>query len=192
MLILLRRFAIALLFCLPAGAQTWFSNVTKNPAVTSCTVGWTTAVPTIAHIEYGLAAGSYAKSTADSAAYFRTKSQTISGLTPSTKYHFRIAASDSSRDWIRSLDYTCTTGTTTSQHSVRLNWYASNSSGVTAYNVYRTTISGGYYALLGSASSLTYTDNGVQPGTTYYYVVAALNGAGQQSPYSSQVRAAVP
>jgi fibronectin type 3 domain-containing protein len=187
----LSKLAILLVLCLPACAQTWFSNITKSSTTTSCTIGWTTAVPTIAHIDYGLAAGSYTKSSANSTQYWRSKTLTISGLTSGKTYHFRVVASDTSKDWVNSLDYTCTTAGTTA-HSVQLNWNASSSSGVSGYRIYRSTISGGYYALLSSPSGPSFTDTSVQSGSTYYYVVAALNGAGQQSPYSNQVTAAVP
>ena len=186
------KFAIVLFLCLPACAQTWFTNVTKSPTTNSCSIGWTTAVPTIAHIEYGLAAGSYTKSSANSTQYWRSKTATISGLTAGTTYHLRIVAADSSNDWIKSLDYTCTTTKTAAQHSVKLNWQASSSTGVTGYRVYRSTISGGYYALLASAAGLTYTDTPVQSGTTYYYVVSAINSAGQHSTYSNQTKAVIP
>jgi len=186
------RLAILLVLCLPACAQTWFSNISKSSTTTSCTIGWTTAVPTIAHLDYGLAAGSYTKSTANSNQYWRTKTQMISGLTPGKTYHFRVVASDTSQDWVNSLDYTCTTTGTTTSHSVQLNWNASTSSGVSGYRVYRSTVSGGYYALIGSPSGPGFTDTAVQSGATYYYVVAALNSSGKQSPYSNQVTAAIP
>ena len=186
------KLAIVLFLCLPACAPTWISNVTKSPTTNSCAIGWSTAVPTIAHIQYGLAAGSYTKSTANSTQYWRSKTTTISGLTAGTTYHFRIIAADTTNDWLTSLDYTCTTNKTTAQHSVKLNWQASSSTGVAGYRVYRSTISGGYYALLASPGSLYYTDNGVQSGATYYYVVKAVNSAGQLSTYSNQARAVIP
>jgi large repetitive protein len=116
----------------------------------------------------------------------------ISGLTPGTTYHFRVVAADTTQDWNTSLDYTCTTLKTTTGRSVQLNWNASGSTGVSGYRVFRSTVSGGYYALVANPTGLTYTDNTVQSGATYYYVVAALNGTGQQSPYSNQVKAMVP
>lgn len=189
----LPRFAVTLLLSLPVCAQTWFSNLAQSPTTSSCTVTWTTAVPTTAHINYGLAAGSYIKYTANTAQYSRTATQTISGLTAGTTYHFKIVASDTTHSWATSKDYACTTNkVTTAQHSVHLNWNPSSSTGVTSYNIYRSTISGGYYGLLSSATALGFTDTTVQSGTTYYYVVAALNGAGQQSPFSNQVKAVIP
>lgn len=192
MLHLICRFSAVLFLCLPVCAQTWFSNVTQSPTTSSCNISWTTAVPTTAHINYGFAAGSYPKYTANTAQYSRTTTQVISGLTPGTTYHFKIVASDTTHSWATSMDYSCATTKTTAQHSVQLNWRASSSTGVTGYKVYRSTVSGGYYALLSSAIGLNFTDAAVQSGTTYYYVVAALNGAGQQSPYSNQVTAIVP
>ena len=186
------RFAIVLLLSLPGCAQTWFSNVTKGPTANSCTIRWTTAVPTVAHINYGTILGSYPQYTGNTTQYLASAAQTISGLTPGITYHFKIVASDATHAWATSPDYTCTTTTSTAQHSVQLNWLASNSTGVTGYKIYRSTISGGYYALMASSSSLTYKDTTVQSGATYYYVVAATNSAGQQSSYSNQVKAVVP
>ena len=104
------KFIIVLFLCLPACAQTtWFSNVTKKPTTNSCAIGWTTAVPTIAHIQYGLTAGSYTKSNANSTSYVRTKTETISGLQPRKTYHFKIVAHDTSGLWAQSLDLSCTT-----------------------------------------------------------------------------------
>lgn len=79
------------------------------------------------------------------------------------------------------------------QHTVALSWKASSSKNITSYNVYRSTISGGYYGLVGStAGSLSYRDDTVQAGTTYYYVTTAVNNQGEQSGYSNQVVATVP
>ncbi len=187
------KFTILLFLCLPACAQTWFSNVSKKPTTNSCAISWTTAVPTIAHIVYGTAAGSYPKRNADSAQYFRNKTETISGLNPGTTYHFKIVAGDSSKNWLQSLDYTCTTAKkTTASHSVKLNWNASDSSGVTSYEVYRSTVSGGYYGLLASVVSLSYTDQSVNSGTTYYYAVKAKNKSGLLSKFSNQATVLIP
>ncbi|HJT69596.1 MAG TPA: hypothetical protein VJ731_05325 [Terriglobales bacterium] len=188
------KFTVLLFLCLPACAQTWFTNVTIKPAANSCSIGWTTAVPTIAHVEYGTAAGSYTKTNADSANYWRSKTELISGLTPSTTYHFKIVASDTSKNWITSLDYTCRTAKsqTAGAHSVKLNWRASTSGGVTGYQVYRSTISGGYFGLLGSVSGLAYTDQSVQSGKTYFYALKSVNSAGALSSFSNQVQAVIP
>jgi hypothetical protein len=79
------------------------------------------------------------------------------------------------------------------QHTVTLTWKASSSTNVTSYEVYRSTISGGYYGLVGSAAeSLSYADRTVESGTTYYYVTTAVNAEGEQSAHSNQVTVVVP
>jgi hypothetical protein len=83
-------------------------------------------------------------------------------------------------------------GVTQASHSVSLSWLASTSS-VTGYNVYSSTVSGGPYAKLTSppVASTSYTDNSVQQGQTYYYVVTAVS-QNEESAYSVQVPAVVP
>jgi uncharacterized protein (DUF1800 family) len=50
--------------------------------------------------------------------------------------------------------------------------------GATSYQVKRSTVSGGPYALLASASSTSFLDGGLTNGVTYFYVVAAVGSAG--------------
>jgi hypothetical protein len=61
--------------------------------------------------------------------------------------------------------------------AVTLTWTAS--SGATGYNVKRATSSGGPYTQLAAPTSTEYSDSSVTNGTTYYYVVSALNAAGE-------------
>ncbi len=84
-------------------------------------------------------------------------------------------------------------GTAPPQHSVSLAWTASTST-VAGYNVYRGTQSGGPYAIINGSTdtSTTYTDNSVQSGQTYYYVVTAVDGSGTESVNSNQAQAVVP
>src|SRR2546425_3906371 len=86
------------------------------------------------------------------------------------------------------------TGTGVAQHQVQLSWGASSSSGVTGYNVYRGSVSGGPYTKINSALIVgtTYSDSSVQAGKTYFYVTTALNGSGTESAYSNEVQATVP
>ena len=70
---------------------------------------------------------------------------------------------------------------------VTLRWTASF--GATSYTVGRSTSSGGpYTAIATGVTGISHTDTGLTNGTTYYYVVSAVNAAGQ-SPNSSQVSA---
>ena len=81
----------------------------------------------------------------------------------------------------------------TTSHSVTLTWTASTTTGVTGYNVYRSTSSSGPYTKLTSTavSGTTYTDSSVTAGATYYYVATALVGT-NESGYSNQASATVP
>jgi pectate lyase len=72
---------------------------------------------------------------------------------------------------------------------VNLNWNASN--GVDSYNVKRSNQSGSAYTTIATGITSTgYTDSSVSNGTTYYYVVTAVNQVGE-SGYSNEA-AAIP
>ena len=73
---------------------------------------------------------------------------------------------------------------------VSLSWSAS--AGATSYNVMRGTASGGPYSSVGSPANTSYTDTGLTNGTTYYYVVTAVdaNGASGDSNQASATPAA--
>jgi fibronectin type 3 domain-containing protein len=62
---------------------------------------------------------------------------------------------------------------------VALSWPAS--SGAISYNVKCATLNGGPYATVTNATTTNYTDNGLINGTNYYYVVSALNIAGESA-----------
>ena len=71
---------------------------------------------------------------------------------------------------------------------VNLSWNASPTA--TSYNVKRSTTSGGpYTTIAGNVTGTSYTDTTVTGGTTYYYVVSAVNPQGE-SPNSNQASAA--
>ena len=72
-------------------------------------------------------------------------------------------------------------------NNVVLSWMPSTSA--TSYNVYRSTVMGGPYSAVsspGSVSNPHYTDLNLSSGTTYYYVVTAVDGSGE-SGYSNEV-----
>lgn len=69
---------------------------------------------------------------------------------------------------------------------VTLGW--NPSAGATSYSVKRATVPGGPYTVVGSPTSSSFTDTGLTNGTTYFYVVSAVNASGA-SGNSSEVSA---
>jgi fibronectin type 3 domain-containing protein len=69
---------------------------------------------------------------------------------------------------------------------VVLTWNAST--GATSYIVKRATVSGGPYTQIATPTATTYTDTGLTNSTQYFYVIVAVNSAGNSS-NSSQVAA---
>ena len=69
---------------------------------------------------------------------------------------------------------------------VALTWSAA--SGATAYNVKRSTTNGGPYSnVQTNVTGTSFTNTGLTNGTTYYYVVTAVNASGE-SPVSTQAQ----
>jgi len=72
-----------------------------------------------------------------------------------------------------------------SQRSVDLTWDAI--AGAVSYGVLRSATSGGPYELLTTTGVPAYTDTAVADGVTYYYVVVAVDAAGNESDPSVEV-----
>jgi fibronectin type 3 domain-containing protein len=119
-----------------------------------------------------------------------------SGLSSGTTYHYRIRAYDScgNNSAYSATDSAITfpaapTGlaATAGQKQVSLSW--NSSAGATSYNVKRSTTSGGPFTNVATGITGTaYLNNGLVNGTTYYFVVSAVNGSGE-SANSAQVSA---
>lgn len=92
-----------------------------------------------------------------------------------------------------SMGGACTTGLTVPLHSASLTWIASSTPNVT-YKVLRASAADGPYTntVASNLSTTTYTDSTVQAGTTYYYVVRAVNASSVESTNSNVALAVIP
>jgi glycosidase len=82
------------------------------------------------------------------------------------------------------LTATATNGVTS---TVSLSWTAVK--GGASYNIYRSVVQGGGYVKIGNATTTSYTDSSVNNGTTYYYVVRALDAQGNEGAASNEANA---
>lgn len=76
------------------------------------------------------------------------------------------------------------TGQAGSSSSVLLQWDASPTPGISGYNIFRATTSGGYGSTPlnpSPVSGLSYSDTSVTSGVKYFYVVTAVNSAGNSA-----------
>ena len=84
-------------------------------------------------------------------------------------------------------------GTQTAAHRVTLAWRFPAAS-VVGYNVYRGVAPKGPYTKITSSPhpNTTFTDASVVGGTTYFYMITAVNKRGKESKYSHEVQVSVP
>ncbi len=82
------------------------------------------------------------------------------------------------------------TATAISSSEISLNWADNNDeSDLDYYNVYCSTTSGGPYSRIDSVTSNSYSDTGLVPDTTYYYVVTAVDTSRNESGESNMALA---
>ncbi|MBN2271835.1 MAG: hypothetical protein JXN61_14555, partial [Sedimentisphaerales bacterium] len=130
---------------------------------------------------------------------------TDSGLTPGVEYTYLVKARDKSpnlNETAFSSPASATpadappampTGLTATAGDMQVSLYWNNNveSDLAGYNVYRSTTPGGTYAKINIAllTTSSYPDSSVANGTTYYYVVTAVDIGSNESSYSSEVSA---
>jgi autotransporter-associated beta strand protein len=99
-----------------------------------------------------------------------------------TGYGYALSASNGTLSLTVTASATQPTGLTATggNGSVSLSWAAA--SGAVSYNVKRSPTSGGGFVTIASGvTATTYTDYSVSNGTSYYYVVSSVNGAGEST-----------
>ena len=129
--------------------------------------------------------GPYTQAAAPTATSF-----TDTGLTNGTTYFYVVSALNSEGEGANSAETSAKPEAPTQAPSapsgvmasagnaqVALIWGAS--SGATSYNVKRGTTTGGPYSKVSSPTASNFTDTGLTNGTTYFYVVSAVNSVGE-------------
>ncbi len=158
-------------------------------------LSWTaSAGATSYHVKRGTATGGpYTQVSAPTAA-----SYVDTGLTNGVAYYYVVSAVNSVGESGNSGEAIATplsvppvpTGlsATPGDKQISLTWTAS--AGGTSYNVKRGATSGGPYTTLSSPVGTSYSDTGLSDGTKYFYVVSAVNSAGESG--NSSEAAATP
>ncbi|MEW5848955.1 MAG: carboxypeptidase regulatory-like domain-containing protein [Myxococcota bacterium] len=171
--------------------------VVPDSATGTAVITFDTDESTTARIDWGTD-NTYGNSAVDGT-FRTTHTFTLSGLSPSTAYHYRLQATDvsgntgSSTDRVFYVKPNPPSGVTAIPGVARLDlrWDAPPQRNVAGYNVYRSTTSGGGYVKLNGAlhvhEALMYPDLTAAIGTTYFYVVTAVDDLGNESDFSTEV-----
>jgi GH18 family chitinase len=79
------------------------------------------------------------------------------------------------------------TGYSPAKKQIKISWTApSDATSSTQYEIWRSTVTGGPYKYIDITSNTSYLNMGMASGTTYYYVVRAMNASGTYSVYSNE------
>ena len=175
----------------PPGA---FTLTSATPGNAQVILSWAASSNAASYtVKYGTTSGSYGSTASTSA----TSPYTITGLSNSQTYYFKVTAVNGfgSQDSSNELSAhpiappsipASLTGQGTHNNSA-LAWTASTGTGTITYSVYRSSTSGsGYTQLTNNISTNYYNDATASDGSTYYYVVTA-SSSGSESAYSSEI-----
>src|SRR6266481_1535047 len=102
------------------------SLTATNPTDSGVVVTWTTNVATSSQVNYG-ATAAYGTQSALNSSLVTSHSATLSGLSPSTLYHYQAVSVDGSNNQVSSADFTFTTGALTSGGQPTLLQYTNDS-----------------------------------------------------------------
>lgn len=178
------------------------SNVVSgNITATSVTITWTTDEASDSQVEYGTTT-SYGSNSLLDTSNVTSHSVTLSNLSGSTLYHYRIKSRDSAGNLATSGDFTFTTTDITSPTVPSnltatmvngtlpdLSWTVSTDNiGVSGYWIERCQGAGcGDFTRINNSlvTAANYSDTSLTPGASYRYRVQAADAAGNLSAYSN-------
>lgn len=125
------------------------------------------------------------------------------GLSPSTTYYYVVSALNANGESANSTQANATTQAdtipptaptgltaTAGDNSVALNWADNTEADLASYNVKCATVSGGAYTTIATGvATSAYTDSTAVNGTTYYYVVSAVDTSSNESANGNEASA---
>jgi len=168
--------------------------VSSSPTNSSVALSWNSATDNVAvtgyRVERALSSGPFSTL----AANITTTTFTDNSATPSTSYRYQVIAFDGAANESTSNILSLTTpafidgispsapsslqATNITDALISLSWNASTDNiAVTGYRVMKA-VGSGSLSLLTTSSSLTFTDNAINPSTNYKYQIIAVDGAG--------------
>jgi fibronectin type 3 domain-containing protein/predicted SAM-dependent methyltransferase/subtilisin-like proprotein convertase family protein len=157
------------------------------------------------NIYRGTSSGGYGSTPINGFTPIRTASYHDTGLTNDQDYYYVIkAVDDAGNESSPSIEVSATPNVTDlapapptgviligKPDELKINWNPNKESDLEGYNIYRATTSGGYSIPLNTSlipkTKTSYTDATAVPKTNYYYVVRAVDKAGQESVNSNEV-----
>ena len=173
----------------PATVPTAPTGLQASAGNTQVALAWSASTgATSYHVKRStVAGGPFTQISAPTGASF-----TDPGLTNGTTYFYVVTAVNSAGESANSNQASATPSApilipvvptnlsaTAGNTQVSLTWTAST--GATSYHVKRSTTTGGPYAQISAPAAASFTDAGLTDGTTYFYVVSALNSAGESA-----------
>lgn len=170
----------------------------------SATLTWTTPAANGAAVTgYKIYRGTSSTNLSPLATISPANTYTSAGLTNGTTYYFAVAATNAKGEGAKSSVEqgvpgappsapVLSTPTVGATNSLTLNWTipANNGAPITGYEVYRGTSSSSLSLIATLGTVTTFTNTGLNGGTTYFYAVSAVNARGTGA--RSAVQSAVP
>ncbi|MCG3115418.1 MAG: DNRLRE domain-containing protein [Candidatus Manganitrophus sp. SA1] len=165
-------------------------------------ISWSTNEPSDTQVEYGTTTA-YGSATPISSTLVTAHSRSLSGLLPSTLYHYRVRSRDAAGNLAVSNNGSFTTAAApdtsapsaptgltaaaVSSSQINLAWNPSaDNVGVSGYRVYRNGLQ------VGTTTVTSFSNTGLTAGTVYSYSVSAFDVAGNASAQSAAVSVATP
>jgi fibronectin type 3 domain-containing protein len=166
------------------------TGLTARAADTQVALRWTASGGAISYNIYRSTTSGGEVKIATTPATITTTSYIDTGLTNGTTYYYKVTAVNSAGESALSTEASATplftpptapTNLRAAGGNTRVSLRWSAVAGAASYNIYRSTKSGGEIKITTTPATITttsYTDTGLTNGTTYYYEVTAVNGAG--------------